>query len=66
MDTTTSECNPLFSSIYSGSMALVKYLVEAGIDHKVAYTGPSVTNMDALAFAEERGQVEIVEYLKTI
>lgn len=55
--------NPLFGAIYGGHLDIVKLLVQAGIDWRVRYTGESMKNMDALAFARERGQTEIAQYL---
>jgi uncharacterized protein len=66
MDTAEPERNPLFSAIYGGHLAVGKLLIERGIDTKVSYTGESMKNMDALAFAEERVQTEFVELLKNI
>lgn len=65
LDTSSSERNPLFSSIYAGSLDIVKYLIESGIDYSVVYNGQYMEKMDAKAFAEERGQTKICEYLKT-
>ncbi|WP_121640592.1 ankyrin repeat domain-containing protein [Virgibacillus sp. Bac330] len=56
--------NPLFSAIYGGNLDVVKYLVQNGIDITVKYTGDTMKDMDAYAFAVERGQTEIAEYLK--
>lgn len=58
--------NPLFSAIQGGHLEIVRVLIKQGIDHRVRYTGESMTDMDALAFAYERGQREIVEYLLTL
>ena len=58
--------NPLFGAIYGGHLDIVKLLVERGIDAHVKYTGESMKNMDALAFARERGQAEIAEYLASV
>lgn len=57
------ERNPLFSAIQGGHFEIVKLLVASGIDYRVRYTGESMEDMDALAFARERGQTEIAEYL---
>ena len=45
---------------------MVQWLVENGIDHRVAYTGTYMSGMDALAFARERGQSEIASYLERL
>jgi len=55
--------NPLFGAIYGGHIDIVKLLVEKGIDAHVKYTGESMINMDALAFARERGQTDIAALL---
>jgi ankyrin repeat protein len=57
------ERNPLFGAIYGGHLDIVKLLVERGIDFRKSYTGESMKDMDALAFARERGQKEIANYL---
>lgn len=66
LDTSASVRNPLFSAIYGGSMEIVKLLIERGIDYRVSYTGKSMKNMDAEAFARERGQTKIADYLATL
>ncbi len=63
LDVSKPERNPLFGAIYGGHLEIVKLLVERGIDYRVSYTGQSMKNMDALAFALERGQREIARYL---
>ncbi|MEY2880808.1 MAG: hypothetical protein RLZZ15_3188 [Verrucomicrobiota bacterium] len=63
LDVTEPERNPLFSAIQGGHLPIVQLLVERGIDTKVAYTGSSMKGMTALAFARERGQQEISEFL---
>lgn len=55
-DVSEPERNALFSAIYVGSTELAKLFIEHGIDCTVAYTGQSMTGMDARAFAIERGQ----------
>lgn len=64
LDVSEPECNPLFGAIYTGSLELVQLLVAHGIDVSVAYSGRSMKNTDALAFALERGQVGIADYLR--
>lgn len=61
-----SERNPLFSAIHGGHIDIVRFLVEAGIDHRVRYTGSSMQDMDACAFARERGQVDIAVFLAAL
>lgn len=63
MDISEPEKNPLFSAIYGGHIEIVNLLLENGIDTHVRYTGNLMTNMDALAFAQERGQAKIVALL---
>jgi ankyrin repeat protein len=58
------EKNPLFGAIYGGHLDIVKLLVERGIDVHVKYTKGSMKGMDAVAFARERGQVDIAEFLE--
>jgi ankyrin repeat protein len=65
MDVSEPERNPLFSAIHSGSLEIVRLLVERGIDTTVAYTGESMKNMDASAFALEMGKTKIVHFLRT-
>ena len=64
LDVSEPNRNPLFSAIYGGHLDIVKYLVKNGIDITVKYTGDTMKDMDAYAFAVERGQTEIAEYLK--
>ncbi len=63
LDTSEPDRNPLFGAVYAGKVEAVRWLVERGIDHRVVYSGKHMTNMDALAFAVERGQSEIASYL---
>jgi ankyrin repeat protein len=66
LDVSEPERNPLFSAIHGGHLEIVKFLIERGIDYRVRYTGESMKDMDALAFARERGQTEIADYLETL
>ena len=66
LDVSEPERNPLFSAIQGGHLEIVKLLIEHGIDYRVRYTGESMKDMDALAFARERGQTEIVDYLEKL
>lgn len=66
LDVSEPERNPLFSAVQGGHFEIVKLLVERGIDYRVQYTGESMKSMDALAFALERGQTRIAEYLKKL
>ncbi|NBJ71365.1 MULTISPECIES: ankyrin repeat domain-containing protein [Clostridia] len=64
MDISEPDRNPLFAAIYGGNLEIVKLLVENGIDISIKYSGENMKDMDAYAFAVERGQTEIAEYLK--
>ncbi|MFJ5771004.1 ankyrin repeat domain-containing protein [Psychrobacillus sp. NPDC093180] len=64
IDTSEPDRNPLFSAIYGGHLDIVKFLVENDIDLYIKYSGENMQDMDAYAFAIERGQTEIAEYLK--
>lgn len=63
LDISEPERNPLFGAILRGHTAIAKLLIENGIDTTVRYTGESMKDMDALAFANEWGRGEIVELL---
>lgn len=63
LDVSEPERNPLFSAVYGGNIEIVRLLIEAGIDSKVRYTGDSMKDMDARAFAIEHGQLDIAAYL---
>jgi ankyrin repeat protein len=65
LDATEPERNPLFSAIHGGHAAVAKLLVDSGVDTHVKYSGQSMRNMDALAFARERGQEEIAKILSS-
>ncbi|OHX30768.1 hypothetical protein BWGOE5_32460 [Bacillus mycoides] len=56
--------NPLFGAISNGYPDIAKLLIESGIDVDVKYSGESIKGMDALAFAREQGQVEIVKVIE--
>ncbi|MFF2342709.1 suppressor of fused domain protein [Bacillus mycoides] len=56
--------NPLFGAISNGYPDIAKLLIESGIDINVKYSGESVKDMDALTFAREQGQVEIVKLIE--
>jgi uncharacterized protein len=63
LDETEPERNPLFSAIQGGHIDIVRLLIEAGMNQRVRYTGNSMKDMDALAFAQERGQRDIASFL---
>ena len=64
MDVNEPERNPLFAAIYGGHVDVVRLLLAHGIDPTVTYNGPNMKDMDAFAFATERGQREIADVLK--
>ncbi|WP_459502371.1 ankyrin repeat domain-containing protein [Bacillus sp. C1] len=64
IDTSEPDRNPLFAAIYGGHFKIVKLLVENNIDISIKYSGDNMKGMNAYAFANERGQTEIAEYLK--
>jgi ankyrin repeat protein len=66
MDVTSSERNPLFGAILARSLKTAKILIDAGIDWHVKYTSKTMKDMDAYAFAIERGQTEIASYLRSL
>ncbi|HEY2784811.1 MAG TPA: ankyrin repeat domain-containing protein [Fimbriiglobus sp.] len=64
LDTSEPTRNPLFSAIYGGHKHVVNWLLDNGIDYTVRYIGENMTNMDAIAFAMERGQTEIAKMIR--
>ncbi|EHQ06624.1 ankyrin repeat domain-containing protein [Leptonema illini] len=66
LDISEPERNPLFGAIYGGHIEIVKLLLNAGIDPSIKYTGEFMKDMDAAAFARERGQTAIVAYLESL
>ena len=64
LDVSEPERNPLFGAIHGGHLNVAEFLISKGIDQKIKYTGSSMNNMDALAFAIERGQKEIATVLR--
>jgi ankyrin repeat protein len=64
LDVSEPERNPMFSAIHGGHLEIVKLLMKSGINHRIKYTGEYMKDMDALAFARERGQSEIARYLE--
>ena len=65
LDTSEPERNPLFGAIFGGHKDVVELLLESGIDAAVRYTGQFMKNMDAVAFADERGQQEIAALIRS-
>lgn len=64
METHEPEVNPLFSAVLGGHADIVLLLLERGIDPSVRYTGQRMREMDAEAFALERGEVAIARLLR--
>ncbi|MBM7647501.1 ankyrin repeat protein [Bacillus ectoiniformans] len=64
IDTSEPDRNPMFGAIYGGYLEIVKLLVKNNIDISIKYSGENMKDMDAYAFALERGQIEIADYLK--
>lgn len=65
IDVSEPERNPLFGAVQSGSLDVARLLIRHGLDTTVAYTGESMKDMDALAFALEMGQTKIAHFLRT-
>ncbi|WP_458122445.1 suppressor of fused domain protein [Paenibacillus sp. Z6-24] len=63
LDVSEPEKNPLFGAISNGHVNIVKLLIKNGIDTKVKYTGETMKERDALAFAKEQGQKDIIKLL---
>lgn len=63
LDVSEPERNPLFGAIHHGQAGIVKLLIDSGINTRVKYTGKSMKDMDALAFAREWGRTDIAEIL---
>ena len=63
LDVSEPERNPLFGAIHGGHREIVTALIDAGIDTSVRYTGESMKDMDAFAFAHERGELDIEHLL---
>jgi len=64
LDVSEPEKNPLFGSISNGHIHIAKLLIEYGINTKVKYTGETMKETDALTFAKEQGQKDIVKLLE--
>ena len=54
---------PCLPQIHGGHLEIVKLLVEKRVDISIKYSGSSMKDMDAYAFAMERGETAIAEYL---
>ncbi|MFJ5772511.1 suppressor of fused domain protein [Psychrobacillus sp. NPDC093180] len=64
LDVSEPERNPLFGAISNGHVEIANLLIESGIDTDIKYSGESKKNMDALTFAKEQGQEEIMKLLE--
>ena len=65
LETREPEVNPLFSAIHGGHGEIVRLLLKRGIDASVSYTGSSMANMAAAAFALERGHQDFAHLIET-
>ena len=63
LDTKKPSANPLFAAIMGRSVEISKLLIDSGIDTTVRYSGEKMNDMDALAFALERGETEIADVI---
>lgn len=66
MDVSEPERNPLFGAISNGHEKIAALLIKKGIQTRVKYNGDSKSKRDALSFAKEEGQVEIVKMLESV
>lgn len=64
VDTSEPERNPLFAAIHGGHADIVQCLLDSGIDASIKYSGQSMNEMDAVAFAKERGQLGIADLIE--
>lgn len=65
MDTSEPERNPLFGAVYGSHRHVVELLLGCGIDATVKYSGDSMTDMDAVAFARERGELALAALIES-
>ena len=65
LDVSEPEKNPLFGAILAGNKEIVVLLLKAGIDSSVRYSGENMKDMDAEAFAMERGQHELADVIRS-
>ncbi len=63
MQTENAEKNPLFGAIYNGDFQTAKWLIDKGIDFKIAYKGEDGSTFNALDQANYLGKPEIAKYL---
>ncbi len=64
LDVSKPERNPLFAAIHNGHFDVARILIDSGIDTSVKYTGETMVEMDAVAFADEWGRTEIKTLLE--
>lgn len=65
LDVSEPEKNPLFGAIYVGNKEILLLLLKAGIDASIKYSGESMKDMDAYAFAKERGRAELADVIRS-
>lgn len=63
MDVSASIRNPMFGAIVGGSPDVARLLIDRGIDTSIRYNSPTMTNMDAIAFAWMQGEREIARMI---
>jgi len=63
LDVSSPSLNPLFDAIYGGQCDSVRFLLESGIDANVVYRLEGGQLRNAISFAKELGQTEIVDLL---
>lgn len=63
MDVGASVRNPLFAATVAKAPEIVKLLLQRGVDSTARYNGPTMRNMDAVAFAMMQGQREIARMI---
>jgi hypothetical protein len=63
LDVTRPERNPMFGAIYNGHADVAKLLLDAGIDPHIVYRSVTGKLKNALSFAQERGEKDIVRLL---
>ena len=63
LDTHKSICNPLFAAIAAHSLECARLLIDAGIDTRVRYDTPTMSDMDAVAFAMMEGPHDIARLI---
>ena len=61
LDDSSSLSNPLFAAVVGRSIDVANLLIQHGANGKKRYTSETMTDMNALAFAVMRGELEIAE-----